>query len=328
MVWYKDNNSDIIISTRIRLARNLSNTPFPAMLKDKSKAIEQIKNSIISSCSTLSKDFEFYDTDSMSEKDIALLTEEHLISPQIKKGKGQGILLNKDKTMSIMLMEEDHIRLQIIEQGEKLDEAYEKASRVDDVIEESVEYAFDEEFGYLTACPTNTGTGMRASLMLHLNALTQTNNINTIISQASALGIEVRGLYGEGTKAYGNMYQISNRVTMGLCEKDILKKLKDIVSQIVDAEKKARALIMEKNGDYIKNKVMRSYGILKYAHTIDSSEARELISDVILGQNLGIIEKGNISPIEMLIKIAPSVTDGNTPLERDINRAAYLKENV
>lgn len=328
MVWYKDNASDIIISTRIRLARNLANTPFPSSLKDKAGAISKIKDSILGSCSTLSKDFDFFEVDTMGEKEIDFLREEHLISPQMKKGNGQAILLNKDKTMSIMLMEEDHIRLQIIEQGNKLDEAYEMASRVDDVIEESIEYAYDETFGYLTACPTNAGTGLRASVMLHLSALTQTKNINTIISQASALGIDVRGLYGEGTKAYGNMYQISNRITMGLSEADILKKLKDIVSQIVEAEKKARALILEKNGDYIKNKVLRSYGILKYAHTIESAEARELISDVILGQNMGIIEKGKTSPIEMLIKIAPSTTQGNTPLERDIKRAQYIKENI
>ncbi len=328
MIWYKDNDSDIIISTRIRLARNIANVPFPASLKDKGESVLQIKNAIMNSCSTLSKDFDFLEVDSMEEKDIAFLREEHLISPQITKGKGQAILLSKDKTMSIMLMEEDHIRLQIIQSGNTLVEAYEIASKVDDIIEESIEYAFDEKFGYLTACPTNAGTGLRASVMLHLSALTQTNNINTIISQASALGIEVRGLYGEGTKAYGNMYQISNRITMGLSEGDTLKKLNDVVLQIVEAEKKARALMMEKNSDYIKNKVLRSYGILKYAHMIESSEARELISDVILGQNMGIIEKSSVSPIEMLVKIAPSVVGGDTPTERDTKRAEYIKESI
>lgn len=328
MIWYKDNDSDIIISTRIRLARNIARVPFPASLKDKSESVLKIKKAILDSCSTLSKEFDFLEVDSMEEKDIDFLREEHLISPQITKGKGQAILLSKDKTMSIMLMEEDHIRLQIIEAGNKLNEAYEIASKVDDIIEESIEYAFDEKFGYLTACPTNAGTGLRASVMLHLSALTQTNNINTIISQASALGIEVRGLYGEGTKAYGNMYQISNRITMGLSEGDILKKLSDVVLQIVEAEKKARTLMSEKNGDYIKNKVLRSYGILKYAHMIESSEARELISDVILGQNMGIIEKSKVSPIEMLVKIAPSVVGGDTPTERDIKRAQYIKESI
>ncbi len=328
MIWYKDNDSDIIISTRIRLARNIARVPFPASLKDKSESVLKIKKAILDSCSTLSKEFDFLEVDSMEEKDIDFLREEHLISPQITKGKGQAILLNKDKTMSIMLMEEDHIRLQIIEAGNKLNEAYEIASKVDDIIEESIEYAFDENFGYLTACPTNAGTGLRASVMLHLSALTQTNNINTIISQASALGIEVRGLYGEGTKAYGNMYQISNRITMGLSEGDILKKLSDVVLQIVEAEKKARTLMSEKNGDYIKNKVLRSYGILKYAHMIESSEARELISDVILGQNMGIIEKSRVSPIEMLVKIAPSVVGGDTPTQRDTKRAQYIKESI
>ncbi len=328
MIWYKDNESDIVISTRIRLARNIAKIPFPASLKDKSESVLKIKDAILNSCSTLSKDFDFLEVDNFEQKDIDFLREEHLISPQIVKGKGQAILLNKDKTMSIMLMEEDHIRLQIIEKGNKLKEAYELASKVDDIIEESIEYAFDEKFGYLTACPTNAGTGLRASVMLHLSALTQTNNINTIISQASALGIEVRGLYGEGTKAYGNMYQISNRITMGLSEQDILKKLSDVVLQIVEAEKKARALMLEKNNDFIKNKVLRSYGILKYAHMIESSEARELISDVILGQNMGIIEKSKVSPIEMLVKIAPSVVGGETPTDRDTKRAQYIRESI
>lgn len=328
MVWYKDNDSDIVISTRIRLARNLKGIPFPSALADKAGATAKIRDSILGSCSTLSKNFEFIELDKLSESEIDALREEHLISPQMTKGKGQSVLLSNDRTMSIMLMEEDHIRLQIIEAGCDIENAFETASRVDDIIEESVEYAFDEQFGYLTACPTNAGTGMRASVMLHLPALTGTDNISRIISQASGLGIAVRGLYGEGTKAYGNMYQISNQVTMGQSETEIIKKLMTVVNQIVEAENKARKLIEEKNGDYIKNKVLRSYGILKYAHTMESAEARNLISDVILGQNMGIIEKSKVSPVEMLVKISPSMMGEQSPVQRDIARAKYLRENI
>lgn len=328
MIWYKDNNSDIVISTRIRLARNLDATPFPSALKDTSEVTQKIKDSILSSNSTLAKEFDFIDLDNTPTDEKERLREEHLISPQMVQGKGRSVMINKDKTMSIMLMEEDHIRLQIIEGGNKLKEAYETASRVDDVIEESLSYAFDNDFGYLTACPTNAGTGLRASAMLHLPALTMTNNIGRILASVSNMGIAVRGLYGEGTKAYGNLYQISNQVTMGLSEAEIIEKLNNVINQIVDAEEKTRKALAEKNSDYIKNKIMRSYGLLKYAYTMDSTEARELLSDVLLGQSTGILEKGKISPLECMVNITPSFIGGTNPSERDRQRAKYLNDNI
>ena len=328
MIWYKDNNSDIVISTRIRLARNLDATPFPSALKDTSEVTQKIKDSILSSNSTLAKEFDFIDLDNTPTDEKERLREEHLISQQMVQGKGRSVMINKDKTMSIMLMEEDHIRLQIIEGGNKLKEAYETASRVDDVIEESLSYAFDNDFGYLTACPTNAGTGLRASAMLHLPALTMTNNIGRILASVSNMGIAVRGLYGEGTKAYGNLYQISNQVTMGLSEAEIIEKLNNVINQIVDAEEKTRKALAEKNSDYIKNKIMRSYGLLKYAYTMDSTEARELLSDVLLGQSMGILEKGKISPLECMVNITPSFIGGTNPSERDRQRAKYLNDNI
>lgn len=328
MVWYKNNNSDIVISTRIRLARNIDGTPFPSALKDTKEVTEKIKSSILNSNSTLSKDFDFISLDEASAEEKAKLREEHLISPQMAEGIGRSVMINHDRTMSIMLMEEDHIRLQVIEGGDRLLEAYETASRVDDVIEESVNYAFDSDFGYLTACPTNAGTGLRASLMLHLPALTMTNNIGRILSSVSNMGIAVRGLYGEGTKAYGCLYQVSNQVTLGVTEKEIIEKLNNVVSQIVDAEKKARKALEEKNGDYLKNKILRSYGLLKYAYTMESAEARELLSDVILGQNMGIIPKGAVSPLECMVNVTPSFIGGTDTAERDRKRAKYLNENI
>lgn len=328
MIWYKNNNSDIVISTRIRLARNLEATPFPSALNDTSEVTKKIKDSILSSNSTLAKDFDFIDLDNTPTDEKERLREEHLISPQMVQGKGRSVMINKDRTMSIMLMEEDHIRLQIIEGGNKLKEAYETASRVDDVIEESLSYAFDKDFGYLTACPTNAGTGLRASAMLHLPALTMTNNISRILASVSNMGIAVRGLYGEGTKAYGNLYQISNQVTMGLSESEIIEKLNNVINQIVDAEEKTRKALSEKNSDFIKNKIMRSYGLLKYAYTMDSSEARELLSDIMLGQSMGILQKGKTPPLECMINITPSFIGGTNPSERDRQRAKYLNDNI
>jgi protein arginine kinase len=332
MIWYKNNNSDIVVSTRIRLARNLDKTPFPNALKDTKEVTEKIKNAVMDSNSTLSGEFEFIDLDNTPSLNRQAMAEEHLISPVMCEGKGKSVLVSKDKTMSIMLMEEDHIRLQIICGGYALDEAYSTASKVDDVIEESVTYAFDNDFGYLTACPTNTGTGMRASVMLHLPALTMTENIARVISSAGSLGVEVRGLYGEGTKAYGALYQISNRVTLGISEEQSLERLKNIVNQIVEMETKARKSLMESSADALSDKVYRSYGTLKYARSISSGEAKSLLSDVMLGQNLGIIPKdGKIAPLECMVVTEPAlVCDGKemSPTDRDKKRAEFIRENI
>lgn len=332
MIWYKNNNSDIVVSTRIRLARNLDKTPFPNALKDTKAVTEKIKNAILGGNSTLSKDFDFISLDETPAIRRQEMAEEHLISPVMCEGKGKSVLISKDKTMSIMLMEEDHIRLQVIQNGCALDEAFSLAGKVDDVIEENLTYAFDSDFGYLTACPTNTGTGMRASVMLHLPALTMTENIAKIISSAGNLGIEVRGLYGEGTKAYGNLYQLSNRTTLGHSEEITLEKLKNIVSQVVEMEKKARKALYENNGAALADKVYRSYGLLKYSRSISSGEAKSLLSDVMLGRSLGIIsEEGKITPLECIVLTEPALLCGGSelsPAERDRKRAEFIRDNI
>ena len=332
MIWYKNNNGGIVISTRIRLARNIDSVPFPASLKDKKEVTNKIKDAVLKSNSTLASDFDFIELDNVSKQNRVSMAEEHLISPQMLDGKEQSVLLNKDKTMSIMLMEEDHIRLQVIKSGLALDEAYDTANRVDDVIEESLTYAFDEEFGYLTACPTNAGTGLRASVMMHLPALTITKNIGKVIQASTGLGIEVRGLYGEGTSADGNLYQISNRITMGLSEHEILEKLKGVVNQVIEMEEKARKALSENSKTALEDKIFRSYGILKYARSISSSEAKELLSDVMLGTDLGIIPKeGKLTPLECMVKSAPSFISGDSeipPEERDIRRAEFIRNNI
>ena len=332
MIWYKDNNMDIVVSTRVRLARNLDRTPFPNALKDTKEVTEKIKNAVLGSNSTLAEEFEFISLDDLSPIRAKALAEEHMISPVMCEGKGKSVLLSKDRTMSIMLMEEDHIRLQIIQSGYSLEEAYSLASKVDDVIEENVTYAFDDDFGYLTACPTNTGTGMRASVMLHLPALTMTENITKIISSAGSLGIEVRGLYGEGTKAYGSLYQISNRVTMGISESQSLDRLKNIVDQVIEMDTKARKALADNNNDALSDKLYRSYGILKYARSISSAEAKSLLSDVMLGQNLGILPKAEkITPIECMVITEPALLCGDkefTPAQRDKRRAELIRNSI
>lgn len=333
MIWYEEQkNSDIVVSTRIRLARNLSKYPFPsAMNADGIKKVrEEIENCILNSNSALS--FETYHMEDVDDVKKQMLAEKHLVSPDLLRKKGSGVLVSEDESMSIMLMEEDHLRLQIILGGLKLDEAYETASKVDDVIDENVQYAFDADFGYLTSCPTNTGTGLRASVMMHLPALTMTNSIQRIAASASGLGIAVRGMYGEGSKAYGSLYQISNQVTLGLSEQEILEKVKNIVNQIAEHESQARKKLLENKKDYIEDKVFRAYGTLKFARSISSQEAKALISDVLMGKNMGIIDVEN-NLVELIVMTEPAYIEHMaekrlTPEERDKKRAEFIREKL
>lgn len=332
MIWYKDNDNDIVISTRIRLARNLADTPFPNALRDKAGVSKKIREAITEGNSVLAKEFEYLDMSKLSPAEKQALAEEHLISLEMLKGDDKSVLISKDKTMSIMIMEEDHIRLQIILGGMELDKAWDTASKVDDVLEEQLSYAFDEKLGYLTACPTNIGTGMRASVMMHLPALTATQNMSRVISSAQSIGITVRGLYGEGSKSYGNLYQISNRITTGASEAEIISKLKDVANQLTELEKKARKSLADNPENGLADKVYRSYGTLKFARSISSAEAKALLSDVLLGQKMGIIkEKSKISPVECMVITEPAIMCRNNPKapqERDKIRAELIRESI
>ena len=237
MIWYKEQNPEIVISTRIRLARNLKDIPFPHMLKNKEDISNKIKDAVFNSGSTLAKDFEDVNLDKIPDGEKKKLSEAHLLSRQMLAGGNHHCLINKDKTMSLMIMEEDHIRQQVILGGYKLEEAYEICNKVDDVLSENLDFAFDEKLGYLTACPTNVGTGLRASVMLHLPALSMTGKIDRIVQSAGNVGIAVRGYDGEGSKAEGFFYQISNQITMGATEREIIDRVKNVTDQIISFEK-------------------------------------------------------------------------------------------
>lgn len=329
MIWYK-NTDDIVISSRIRLARNLSGTPFPNALKNKKDVCEKIKNSIQQT--VLMNEFKEYNFDEIKQSTKNALAEEHLISIEMTDGEHKCTLINNNKTTSLMIMEEDHIRLQVILGGYKLDEALTEADRIDDIMQESLDFAFDEELGFLTSCPTNTGTGLRASVMLHLPALSITKNISRITASAGKLGIAVRGFYGEGSEASGSFYQISNQITAGESESDIIKRVQNIVDRIINLEKQARENLMKNEETNFLEKLYRSYGILKYTHSISSLEAKTYLSDVLLGQNMGIIkEKGILSPMECIIRTEPAMLSGSenlSPQERDIKRAEIIRNNI
>lgn len=335
MIWYSEkNDNDIMVSTRVRIARNIKKYPFPNMMseKDAKGVCDDVKSAIFNSNSSLAGDFEYLELAKTNPVNIRALTEQHFISPDLAKSKFGSVLINKDRTMSIMVNEEDHIRLQVILSGLKLKEAWETASKVDDLIEESVEYAFDEELGYLTACPTNLGTGLRASVMMHLPALTMTREISKIISSAGGLGIAVRGIYGEGSEALGNLYQISNQITMGSTEEELIAKVENIAKQIEGYEREARKNLLKNNKTALENRVWRSYGILKYSREISSKEAKALISDVILGKALNIIDEEVKAPlVELMVKTEPAViTDGRDmgAAERDIKRAELIRTSM
>ena len=335
MIWYKNkDDSDIIVSTRIRLARNLNGFPFPGVIgeKDAEKVVENVVLAVKDSKDQIGE----FNVIKMADTDMVdrqVMMEKHLISSDILGKQYSSCLVSPDEEASIMVLEEDHIRIQVIMGGFCLDSAYKRADLIDDAISQKTEIAFSEKYGFLTSCPTNTGTGLRASVMMHLPALTMTGNIDRIIRSAASLGLEIRGLYGEGSKAVGCLYQLSNRVTLGVSETETIEKIKRITEQIKKNEEEAREKI--KNHPDLLDRVWRSLGILKYARKISGVEAKGLISDYILGKNMGIIdEEIKINPIELMVLTEKANilkilgTDDLTPEERDLKRAEMIRSSL
>lgn len=326
-MWYTNTGTegDVVLSTRVRLARNIKDIPFGRRMTEKQQ------EEVIARCKNALGELKYIDISSMSELDKSSLAEQHLISPDMLGSGKKGLLINEDSAASVLLGEEDHIRIQAMSAGLSLDECLKKAFELDDKLEESVEYGFSESFGYLTCCPTNVGTGMRASVMLHLPALVMSGRMDSLTSALSKLGITVRGIYGEGSKALGNIFQISNQVTLGVSEEEIIQKLKQVVGEIIENERKTARELYEKNGYTLENRLMRSLGTLRYAVVLDSSEAMSLISDVRLGINLGIIKDISYEKLsELMYAVLPATLAKNNNIvsagDRDIKRAETAKE--
>jgi protein arginine kinase len=333
----KGPNSDIVVSSRIRLARNLEDINFPQMMskEDAEQVISKVRDSILLSNSILTKEFDFYKLDKISPLDRNVLIEKYLISYSlVDKPEISGFLLSKDEKITIMINEEDHIRMQVILSGLRLEEGWDLCSKIDDVIEERLRYAFDEKLGYLTSCPTNVGTGMRASVMLHLPALVMTGNINKVLQAVTQIGLTVRGLYGEGTNAMGNLFQISNQTTLGETEERIIEKLKNIVLQIIDKERNTRKNLFDNKRVEVEDRVYRSLGVLQNSRIMSSKEAMKLLSDVKMGVDMGIIQgiDGNVIN-RLIINIQPANVQkfaGKelSNRERDIKRAELIRERL
>jgi protein arginine kinase len=327
---------DLVVSTRVRLARNLAGVPFPHLLavdglervmSEAAKAAEAINDE------AATRRLASYPLVDMDELDRRVLVEKHLVSPgHISDPRGRSVILGDDESASIMVNEEDHLRIQYLLPGLQLEEAWVAASQLDDSFEKHMCYAFSELRGYLTCCPTNVGTGLRASVMLHLPALVMTEAIGRVLGAINKLGLVVRGMYGEGTQASGNLFQVSNQVTLGQSEEEVIRSLLGVTSQVIAQERHTRQTLVKDAWVQVADRVGRAYGILTNAHVISSEEAIRLWSDVRLGVDLGLLT-GPSGPTlnEMIVATRASFLQRRAgtplePLQRDVVRAEIIRE--
>ncbi|MEQ9407867.1 MAG: protein arginine kinase [Fuerstiella sp.] len=327
--------SDIVISTRIRLARNVAGYPFMSRADDdiRRQLVDSLRNTI--SSTDVGGSLQFVDVAALDDIDGQLLVERQLISRELAQGEGpRGVMIGQGEHVSIMLNEEDHLRMQMLHSGLALQPAWNEINALDNALESRISFAFDEQLGYLTACPTNVGTGIRVSVMLHLPALRITREIQKVHQAAQKINLAVRGLYGEGSQAMGDFYQISNQMTLGCSEQDLLNNLAEVVPNILGYERRVRDLLCRDNKAQLEDQIARAMGILTSAKSISSEETMHLLSSVRLGVNLGMVPNVTIAGInELFIHTQPSHLQKlhGGPLksaDRNEARAAYLRESL
>ena len=331
--WYLQSgkDSDVVTSTRIRIARNIKNCKFDIIASKQEK--ENILNKIEEIAPKIGYGLKFIRLKDIDDLTKLSLIEKHLISPDfaVDKQEEGAILINNDENICIMINEEDHIRIQVFASGLELDNLLNLFGEIEAKIGKLVNYAFNDKYGYLTECPTNVGTGMRASVMVHLPALTATGNINKVLEVVNDFGMNIRGLYGEGSDTQGNMYQISNKQSLGISEKEIVNNLKLITSKIIEQERTARKYLAKRSIE-LEDRLYRAYGILINCRKISSEEAKKLLSDVKLGTDLGIIKEMNdlkvnkldlyTKPANLQLYLGQTLNEN----ERDIERAEVIKK--
>jgi protein arginine kinase len=324
--------SDIVISSRIRLARNLADFPFVRKCTDQERTdIEQLVQGRIRKLEGLSATF-YVDVSKLETVDRQFLVERQLISREHADADGaRGVAIDTGESFSLMINEEDHLRMQVMKSGLDLTGAWNQVNHIDDLIEGEVTYAFHDQLGYLTACPTNVGTGMRVSVMLHLPALVLTRQIDKVFRGLQKISLAVRGLYGEGSQAMGDFYQISNQVTLGRSEEDLIKQVADVVPVMIDYERRARKFLVKESKQDLHDRISRAYAILKGAQTISSEETMHLLSSVRMGINLGLIQDVGIPTVNKLfIHTQPAHLQKLRGVEldtadRNAERAVYLQ---
>ncbi|NLI68791.1 MAG: protein arginine kinase [Bacilli bacterium] len=328
--------NDIVLSTRIRLARNFEKVTFPIIANEDElrSVIEFMKENYEGKSYANYQNLAFIEMEDLSHIEKRVLVEKHLISPFLTKARASGVLVSENEQLSIMVNEEDHIRIQLYFPGFQMKQALDHAFELDDWLEEKIDFAFDERWGYLTSCPTNVGTGMRASVMIHLPALVLTKRINQMIPAINQFGFVVRGIYGEGTEALGNLFQVSNQITLGKSEEDIVEDLESVIINLVEQEREARHYLLHTSGKKLEDQIFRSYGILKYGRIIESQEASARISDVRLGVDLGMIKDVSHNVLnELMVLTQPGFLQHYakkvlTTSERDVLRATLIRERL
>ena len=335
--WYQEQATDEgqILSSRVRLARNIKKYPFKRKLNITNAAtlVSDIIGAIVSA-----GDFCYFrqlDINLLGATEQNVFLEKHIVSPEFLKGNlPKGLMISDSENVSVMINEEDHVRIQSVMPGQDINAAYKMAGRIDDLIEESVEFAFHKEYGYLTACPTNTGTGLRASYMIHLPCLGKTDLNKTLLPHIVKFGITLRGIYGEGTAPMGCIYQISNQNTLGKSEEDIIQGLKSVTENVIRQEQESLDKLLSTRREYLEDKIYRAYGILTNSRSITAKEAMDLLSDLRLGYMTGILEKPR--PAKQIYQIMMEIQPGHlqrmageemTDQERDSARSKYLRNS-
>lgn len=328
-------NSDIVMSSRARIARNLEKTPFShwASKKQEKETLELLEGTVTGS--DMLKGSLFVRIGDLDDVDKQFLLERHLISREhIVHPEYKAVAIGDREIVSVMINEEDHLRIQVMQSGFNLQECWRVASRVEDSVHKRSKFAYHPEWGYLTACPTNTGTGLRASVMLHLPALVMTKQISRVLQAITKLGMTARGLYGEGTEAEGNFFQISNQITLGHAEEDIVDNLDRIIRQVIGHEENARKTLMKSSRELLQDRVCRADGTLRSAHIINTKETLGLLSMVRLGVDMGLIESIDRRAVnELFILTQPAhlqKIEGRSlsSAQRDVKRAGLIRRRL
>jgi len=327
--------SDIVISSRIRLARNLAEFPFisRATQHDRTEIENTLRDRVLEVQE--SGELEYVNVNDLKVIDRQFLVERQLISREHAESEGaRGVAIARNEQVSLMINEEDHLRIQVMHSGLDLQSAWEQIDQIDSLLAQKVNFAYHPKLGFLTACPTNVGTGLRVSVMLHLPALVITRQIDKVFRSLQKISLAVRGLYGEGSQAMGDFYQISNQITLGKKENDLVKQVGDIVPKLIEYERKARDFLVRESHENLHDKVARAYGILRTAQTISSEETMHLLSSVRMGVNLGLIEDLQIPLLnELFIHTQPAHLQKLRGVEldtadRNIERARYLRRHL
>ena len=329
-------NRQIVVSSRVRLARNLRDKPFPGWAK-KSERLD-VMNLVKQAVEHLPEMAESYseNLEALSPLEKQVLVERHLISREhAAKGVGSAVVMNAPQSLSVMINEEDHLRMQAIRCGLQLDNVFKMINSVDSELEDSLEFAYSSELGYLTACPSNVGTGMRASAMLHLPGLVMSDQINKIINSVNKIGLAVRGLHGEGTEAMGNLFQVSNQTTLGEAEEEIIGRLNRVIEQVIEHEQNARALLAQRKSITLHDQIGRAYGLLCHSYSISSKEALNLLSIIKLGIDLSVFPDAHRFPVdELFIETQPAHLQKGAQVvkmsseERDALRATIIRAKL